>query len=114
MIPGLEKNLFPTALGKYKSQELGALSTVFVKQEPLLRKSRAGGVGGGEEGEQSPVLGALAVWEGPKDGGEGLSYWGLAGLVHLAPLLFYHCWVHTGYPHPPHCSQELWSRFMQM
>ena len=73
--------MFPTALGKYKSQELGALSTVFVKQEPLLRKNRVGGVRWGverrwREGEQSRVLGALAVWEGPKDGGEGRSLLG--------------------------------------
>ena len=64
---GLRKTCSSQPLGKYKSQELGALSTVFVKQELLLVGRGRGGVRLGREGARSAgARNPSSGWEWPR------------------------------------------------
>ena len=102
---GLRKACSPKPLGKYKSQELGALSTVFVKQQPLLGEKQGGGgekAGRGVEGEGGGrgkwrYLGTHQWWEWPKYTGD----WVLPGTLQVGldqlPS-FSHHQLHPGKP----------------
>lgn len=79
---GLRKACSPKPLGKYKSHEWGALSSVFVELELLLREK---GVEEGEEGERESdgTRNHSNEWEWPWDRGVGPSWALQVGLLYF-------------------------------
>lgn len=81
---GLRKACSPKPLGKYKSHEWGALSSVFVELELLLREK---GVGEGEEGERESDGTRNQQWaEWPWDRTVGPSWALQVGLLYFPCL----------------------------